>query len=56
VLAFERQQTIPVRQDHGLYSHNGVKDIIPIAIMEINLVKRQLRDLAERIGALRGFL
>lgn len=27
-----------------------------IAAMELNLLKRQLRDLAERIGALRGFL
>jgi hypothetical protein len=24
--------------------------------MELNLLKRQLRDLAERIGSLRGFL
>jgi hypothetical protein len=29
----------------------------PLALdMELNLLKRQLRDLAERIGALRGFL
>jgi hypothetical protein len=31
---------------------------LPISItdMELNLLKRQLRDLAERIGSLRGFL
>jgi hypothetical protein len=27
-----------------------------IIAMELNLLKRQLRDLEERIGALRGFL
>jgi hypothetical protein len=33
VLALERQQTIAVRQDHGLFSRTGVEYITPLYII-----------------------
>ena len=55
---YQGERRLQLLVDHVLPAPKWQLPRAPISItaMELNLLKRQLRDLAERIGSLRGFL